>query len=430
MAVAQVERVAAEDPCRDVQQVASRTGRKADDDISEVRVTQPVVDIDAGDGEARFALITDAAVDSLRRLIGVPIADTVEPWCYEATRDNIRHYAHGIGDDNPLWCDPAYAAASRFGTIVAPPSFVFALNRILSGYVGGLPGIHAMWAGADLTWYRPMERGMEVRTQASLKALIERETRFAGRSFQQIYHVDFYDTDGDLLCSGDSWCFRTERDTAREMGTKYTAAKSRPPMRYTADDLDRIFAMYEAETIRGAEPRYAEDVTVGETLPPMAKGPMTVTGFIGFAQGWGGLYIRANKLAYKQLRKHPNLGIPNAFGIPDVPERVHWENDLATVVGTPAAYDYGPERCSWLIHHLTNWMGDAGTLQNHRCEVRHHNIVGDWITIVGRVTAKGVDEAGRAYVTIEQEAHNQHGDLSATGTGTILLPSRSVPSQP
>ena len=32
-------------------------------------------------------------------------ADTLEPWCHEATRDNIRHYAHGIGDDNPLWCD-------------------------------------------------------------------------------------------------------------------------------------------------------------------------------------------------------------------------------------------------------------------------------------------------------------------------------------
>ena len=75
-------------------------------------MTQPhAVDIDAGEGGDRFAKITDDALDSLRRLIGVPIADTVEPWCYEATRDNIRHYAHGIGDDNPLWCDPAYAAA-------------------------------------------------------------------------------------------------------------------------------------------------------------------------------------------------------------------------------------------------------------------------------------------------------------------------------
>jgi len=51
----------------------------------------------------------------------------------------------------------------------------------------------------------------------------------------------------------------------------------------------------------------------------LAKGPMTVTGFIAFAQGWGGLYIRANKLAWKQLRKHPGVCIPNKFGIPDVP---------------------------------------------------------------------------------------------------------------
>src|SRR3954447_12340009 len=80
------------------------------------------VDIDA-DGDAdgqQFAVITDAALDSLRRLIGVPIADTVEPWCYEVTRDNVRHYAHGIGDDNPLWCDPAYAAGARHGKVFAP----------------------------------------------------------------------------------------------------------------------------------------------------------------------------------------------------------------------------------------------------------------------------------------------------------------------
>ena len=122
---------------------------------------------------------------------------------------------------------------------------------------------------------------------------------------------------------------------------------------------------------------------VGDELPVMVKGPMTVTGFIAFAQGWGGLYIRANKLAYQQLRKHPGLGIPDRFGIPDVPERVHWDSDLATLIGTPEAYDYGPERCSWLIHHLTNWMGDDGFLVSHQCRIRHHNVVGDWLTIDG-----------------------------------------------
>ena len=387
--------------------------------------TDQPVDIDETPDGRQFAVITEDALDHLRRLVGKPIADTVEPWCYEVTRDNVRHYAHGIGDDNPLWCDPAYAAGTRLGKVTAPPSFVFALSRILSGYVGGLPGIHAMWAGADLTWHRPMACGTEVRTTAHLKDLVEHDTRFAGRAIQQIYHVEFTDAEGTPLAAGDSWCFRTERDTARERGTKYEEAKARPPMRYTADELKRIFDLYEGEQVRGAEARYHEDVEVGDEVAPIVKGPMTVTGFIAFAQGWGGLYIRANKLAWKQLKKHPNVGIPNRFGIPDVPERVHWEDDLAVAVGTPGAYDYGPERCSWLTHQLTNWMGDDGFLRHHAGQIRHHNVVGDTILVTGRVTDKGVDGDGHAFVRVEQEAHNQHGELSARGTGTVWLPTRS-----
>src|SRR3954452_3205328 len=158
-----------------------------------------------------FPTITDQALDALRKRIGVPIENSLEPWCHEATRDAIRHYAHGIGDDNPLWSDPAYAAGTAHGALIAPPSFVFALDRVLSGYVGGLPGIHAMWAGADLTWHRPIRRDTEIVTSAHLKDLVEHETRFAGRAIQQIYHVEIGAVDGTPLCSGDSWCFRTER---------------------------------------------------------------------------------------------------------------------------------------------------------------------------------------------------------------------------
>jgi acyl dehydratase len=386
---------------------------------------EQTVDLDAETGDQRFAKITDEALNSLRSLIGVPIADTVEPWCYEITRDNIRHYAHGIGDRNPLWCDPQYAAATAYGSVIAPPSFVFALNRILSGYVGGLPGIHAMWAGADLTWHQPMRCGTAVTAKAYLKDLVEHQTRFAGRAFQQIYHVELADARGGLLCSGDSWCFRTERDTARENGTKYAEAKARARESYDPNRLREIYDLYDSEVVRGGTSRYIEDVEVGQSLPAMAKGPMTVTGFIAFAQGWGGLYIRANKLAYEQIKKHPGLGIPNAMGIPDVPERVHWEEDLATAVGTPGAYDYGPERFSWLTHHLTNWMGDEGSLVRHTGQIRRHNVVGDWLRITGTVTGKGVDDQGQPTVTIDQQARNQHGDLSATGRGVVRLPSQS-----
>ena len=40
-----------------------------------------------------FPKITDAGLEALRRRIGVEIVDSLEPWCHEATRDNIRHYA-------------------------------------------------------------------------------------------------------------------------------------------------------------------------------------------------------------------------------------------------------------------------------------------------------------------------------------------------
>jgi acyl dehydratase len=371
-----------------------------------------------------FPRITEEGLADLRRRIGAPVVGTLEPWCHEATRDNIRHYAHGIGDDNPLWCDPAYAAGTRHGTLVAPPSFLFATSRIVSGYVGGLPGIHAMWAGADWTWHLPVLRNDEITTRAHLKDLIEHRTRFAGRAIQQIYHVEFFNQRRELVAEADSWCFRTERDTAREQGTKYAAEKAAPPRRYGRDELERFYGLYASAPVRGAETRYFEDVRVGEALPDMPKGPMTVTGFIAYAQGWGGLYIRANKLAWKQLVAHPGLGIPNRYGIPDCPERVHWEDEMAEAVGTPAAYDYGPERCSWLTHHLTDWMGDDGFLVKASCQIRRHNPVGDLLVISGTVTRTWV-EGERGFVEIRQEARNQDGALSAHGKGVVALPRRS-----
>jgi hypothetical protein len=63
----------------------------------------------------RFPKITEEGLNDRRKRIGVKIADTLEPWSYEATRDANRHYAHGIGDNNPLSTDPAYAEKTKFG---------------------------------------------------------------------------------------------------------------------------------------------------------------------------------------------------------------------------------------------------------------------------------------------------------------------------
>jgi acyl dehydratase len=373
--------------------------------------------------ERTFPKITDEGLEDLRKRIGLKIGATAEPWCYEATRDNIRHYAHGIGDDNPLWCDPEYAAKTPYGGIIALPSFLFSTSRIVSGYVGGLPGVHAMWSGADWQWHKLVKRNDTISTEAYLKDLVEHQTRFAGRAVQQIYHVDFFNQDGDRVAEADSWCFRTERDHAREQGSKYKEVRAREPRRYSPEEIQEAYKLYAQEEVRGSTPRYWEDVKEGEALPVMFKGPMTVTGFIAYAQGWGGLYIRANKLAWRLIDAHPGVGITNRFGIPDVPERVHWEEDFALEVGAPGAYDYGPERTSWMTHHLTNWAGDAGFLRRSHCKIRRHNPEGDMLFIKGMVKRKFVED-GRHLVEISQEAHNQDDELSVLASGVVELPSR------
>jgi acyl dehydratase len=366
-----------------------------------------------------FPVITEEALQSLRARIGKKIEKTVEPWVREATEDTIRQFAYGIGDDNPLWTEPDYAAKSRYQTLIAPPTFLYATDRVISGYVGGLPGVHAMFAGSDWHWYLPIRVGTRIRTEVYLKDLVEHKTRFAGRAIQQIYHGDFFDQAGRKLAECDSWCFRTERETAREKGEKYKGVKGKKV--YSHGEIQKIAELYETEEVRGAVPRYWEEVEEGGMLPTILKGPLTVTGVIAFAQGWGGLYIRAHKLAFKLFKRHSGLAIPNAYGIPDVPERVHWEDDLAKAIGTPGAYDYGPERVSWMGHLMTNWIGDHGWLSRLHARIVRHNPMGDTLWISGQVTKKYREE-DKGYVECSLWAKNQEGELSCEAEATAVLP--------
>ncbi len=49
---------------------------------------------------------------------------TYPPVVYEVGREKIQEYARATLQDNPLYSEPEFAALSRYGTIVAPPSFV------------------------------------------------------------------------------------------------------------------------------------------------------------------------------------------------------------------------------------------------------------------------------------------------------------------
>ena len=60
----------------------------------------------------------------------------------EATWTAISKFADGIGDANPLWRNAEYAKNTRFGTLVAPPSWIFACFSGLQLGWAGLGGFH------------------------------------------------------------------------------------------------------------------------------------------------------------------------------------------------------------------------------------------------------------------------------------------------
>jgi acyl dehydratase len=357
----------------------------------------------------RFATIDEEALRSLHARVGRAVRRP-EPYIEVATRDAIRHWSDGIGDRNPCWL--------RLG--IAPPTILFAMDRIVSGYVGGLPGIHAMYGGTDFHWYLPIREGDRIVGESLLLELMEKPSTFARRAIQQTYRTSFRNQHGAMVCQADSWCFRTERDTARERG-KY---RNTERARHTPEEIERIRRSYREEQIRGETPRYAEDVSVGETLSEICKGPLTVTSVIAFVQGWGSLYVRAHGRAFDLFERHPALGISNEFGAPEPPERVHWSEEFARAVGVPGAYDYGPERVAWLGHVVTNWMGDGGELRRLRAEVRRHNLIGDVTWCRGVVTGKRTDGPA-GLVDIELSAVNQRDETTARGTATVALPRRS-----
>jgi hypothetical protein len=197
---------------------------------------------------------------------------------------------------------------------------------------------------------------------------------------------------------------------------------------YTPEQLAEIDAAYAAETRRGAEPRFWEDVEVGEAMQPKVKGPLTITDVVVWHLGWGMQLTPPGsfKLAHNIRRKAPGLYPPNGLNIPDTVQRLHWEPARAQELGLPNSYDYGGMRETWLAHLVTDWIGDDGWLWKLRCEHRKFNYIGDTTWVRGEVVDKQRTEAG-AEVHLKIWCENQRGETTTPGTAVVLLPTREAP---
>ena len=113
------------------------------------------------------------AIERWRSLVGArsePVANLIE-------RGAVRKFAEAIGDPNPLYVDEVVARGSRYGGLVAPPTFPRTLEYgEIEGMIwpdaGMIHGEHGVSYAS-----RPLLVGEELRCYTKLEDYYEKESR-------------------------------------------------------------------------------------------------------------------------------------------------------------------------------------------------------------------------------------------------------------
>jgi acyl dehydratase len=364
------------------------------------------------------------ALQQVEALVGMKVR--LEQWNYEATRDTIRHYAWGIGDDNPLYSDPDYAEKSRWGTIIAPPTFLYGIHDAV--IAPGLPDIQWFYAGADWFFDRPVRRNEEITATGAYMGAQQVGGGRVKSMLMQTGEVIYSAGNGERVGRTLSHCFRVPRQQA-EGGLKYEA---RPAHQYSRAELEAIEKAVLTEERRGSQPRYFEDVKEGDPLPGTVRGPLTqidMTAYYAGAVGTSGYKSTKLRWTYGHWGRNdpdrlPNNYDPSYFGAATLPSIGHQDQKVAvSELGMPGPYDNGPQRLGFVATSVTTWMGADGEMREYSLRLKLPVIFGDTTYTKGRVPAKR-REGGRGLVEVEVWAENQLGQQTAVGRALVELPLR------
>ncbi len=374
-----------------------------------------------------FGKITDDAIERLKTRIGVERKGSTmhRRGPLHLTRDVIRRFALGSGDDNPLYLNREYARSSRYGALIAPPSIIGFLERC-NGASDGLPGCHTIWREAVYEWYRPLQLDDVLDSSTYLRRVETVPSKFSGKAVRQDYETLIWNQNQERVANYQTSWHRFERSEAK----RESKHSSRELAQYTLADIERIKADYQKEQRRGTAVLWWDQVQEGDAIPFVVKGPTTQISKFAF-ESWGGPggWFVGHRLAFELFEKHPGLPFINEQGIPEAPVAIHWSNERSQrILGLPGAYEAGYERTSWLVHLLMNWIGDHGFLHRLTQRFPTFNLLGDTTWCHGTVREKfALDEpvdGKRHAVRCDIRTVNQRGDTTTTGEAVVVLPVR------
>jgi acyl dehydratase len=379
--------------------------------------------------------ITDEDIAREQAQIGIPQFLHEDTFNTVISHDVIRHFAFGfVADDNPLWHDAEHAAKSRWRSPISPP--LFAITTGISEtppyktpeekalFKGLYRNVGRYNVGTKWKLFRPIRPGDVIYRELSVDDVqIKQQSSFSGGRtvLDRVRHL-FVDQNGEPVAVRYEHFVNAERGGSKKV-SKHADLKRHV---YTPEEIAKIDDQYAAEEIRGATPRWWEDVSVGDEIVPIVKGPLGTMDIIAAHLGWGlsstygGGPFRYN---WKTRQKLKAFYSPDQYGVPQSMMRVHWDQERANDLGLPAPYDYGQMRSNWMSHAITNWMGDDAWIAELHTEIRGFNYHGDTTLLTGQVTEKKEDGNTRSVVMTIQGT-NQRGEITCFATATVRLPSQ------
>jgi acyl dehydratase len=344
------------------------------------------------------------------------------------TEDLIRHYSDAIGDPNPLFRNPDYGKASRWGSVIGPPTYETTVAYGTS-FGGGwkLPGCRGLVAGSKHEYFTVFRPGDEIRVRDTFLGYKEHTKSdkpyrlLVGRTLS-----DYINQRDELVCRADSGRIVIATPPSKQVKGKMNMYKDIKRHVFTKEEIDVIHRAYDdtlaGKNRRGAKIRYWEDVREGEELPPVVKGPYDLCDAL--ARTTVSCYSFAFAIKWYAMREH----LQDHPIDPDTGEHRfirdwHYEDHIAQMLGMPFAFAAGAHNEMILAHVVTDWMGDDGFVKSiDSKDVRIH-ILGDMTWVKGKVVRKYVENKEHL-VDLDVWGENQDGITHITSKYTVKLVSK------
>ena len=116
--------------------------------------------------------------DEMRAVIG----KKGRPLTFEVEQGAVRKFAAAIGDPNPLWSDEALARRTRYGGIIAPPTFLCTMNSPTPS-MPEIPYSRGLNGGNEWEYFQPIRVGDRITVVSQIADIYERGGRLGNMVF-------------------------------------------------------------------------------------------------------------------------------------------------------------------------------------------------------------------------------------------------------